>query len=74
MRLSRRCVNDARRLPVTDDGGQLRGILSINDVVLRAEKLNGKRARVSYEDVIETFKAICAHQQPVRAEQQRAAP
>lgn len=49
-----------RRLPVTGAGGELEGILCLNDVALNAEKSNA----LSYEDVMETLKAICEH--PVR--------
>lgn len=55
-----------RRLPVVDSEGELRGILSMNDIVLKAQKPNGKRApQLPYADVVETFKAICAHPQPI---------
>jgi len=47
-----------RRLPVTDRDGVLRGILSINDIVLWAA--NNPTAP-SAEDVVSTLKAICQH-------------
>jgi CBS domain-containing protein len=51
-----------RRLPVISQDGKLAGILSLNDVVLRAEDAKGKQApEISYEDVVSTFKAVCAH-------------
>ena len=51
-----------RRLPVVEADGRLRGIVSMNDVVLRAEeKAKGKAPELSYGDVVETYKAICAH-------------
>lgn len=51
-----------RRLPVVDDFGVLQGMISINDVVLNAEEAKGKKApALSYDDVVQTFKAICAH-------------
>jgi CBS domain-containing protein len=51
-----------RRLPVVNDSGILQGILSLNDIVLRAEEAKGKRIpELSYEDVISTIKAICEH-------------
>jgi CBS domain-containing protein len=46
-----------RRLPVTASDGTLRGVISINDVVVAA----GERAPLSAADVLETFKSICAH-------------
>ena len=46
-----------RRLPVVDREGVLQGILSIDDLVLRACENSGKEG-VSCKDVIETYKAI----------------
>lgn len=45
-----------RRLPVLNSG-QLRGILCLNDIALNAKKRNA----LSYDDVVETLKAICEH-------------
>jgi CBS domain-containing protein len=51
-----------RRLPVIRNEGKLAGILSINDVVLRAEEAGvGRAPEISYEDIGSTFKAICEH-------------
>jgi CBS domain-containing protein len=51
-----------RRLPVISPEGELEGILSINDIVLKAKrKNNGKTPEIRYGDVVETYKAICAH-------------
>jgi CBS domain-containing protein len=47
-----------RRLPVLSDDGVLKGILSLNDVVLHAQKGNKE---LDYDDVVSTFKAICEH-------------
>jgi len=50
------------RLPVVNRAGALEGILSMNDIVLRAEKGNGKKEpEVSYDDVVNTFQALSAH-------------
>lgn len=63
-----------RRLPVVDSEGDLQGMLSMNDIVLVAEKETGKQARViPYADVVQTYKAICAHQRPLEEEQGAAA-
>jgi len=50
------------RLPVVDGERGLVGILSINDVLLNAEKGAGKKPGISYEDVVQTLQAICTHQ------------
>ena len=47
-----------RRLPVVTAEGALKGILSINDVVVHAQKGNKD---LDYDDVVSTFKAICEH-------------
>ena len=60
--------NQLRRLPVLDDEGRLRGILSLNDVVLKADQAQEKKLAI---DVLETLKAICEHRTPV--EQARSA-
>ena len=47
-----------RRLPVVTDEGVLKGILSINDVVIQSQKGDKE---LSYDEVVSTFKAICEH-------------
>jgi len=49
-----------RRLPVIDGEGNLVGVLSIDDVVLRARERASKK-EISYKDVEEAFKAIEGH-------------
>jgi CBS domain-containing protein len=61
------------RLPVIDEEGNIRGILSMNDVVLQAEQPDGrKKAALTYEDAVNTFKALCEHRHP-KAEQTQTA-
>jgi CBS domain-containing protein len=48
-----------RRLPVLDAKGRLVGIVSVNDLVRRADCRSG--ADVSGQAFLDTFKAICAH-------------
>ena len=53
-----------RRLPVVSADGELEGILSMNDIVLKAGETNGKEAQISYGDVVKTYQAICQHPSP----------
>ena len=50
-----------RPLPVTNDNGQVEGIISIEDLIARAER--GRRGiqvpELSYDDTMTTLKAIC---------------
>jgi CBS domain-containing protein len=55
-------IEKVRRLPVIDQEGGLLGILSMDDVVLRACARAGK-GDISCEDVVDAYKAICAHLQ-----------
>jgi CBS domain-containing protein len=49
-----------RRLPVMTKSGTLKGILSINDVLLHAGKGNGKKhGKITYKEVMRTYKEIC---------------
>jgi CBS domain-containing protein len=48
-----------RRLPVVDRQRQLAGIVSLNDLVSRAEFRKG--ADVPGDEFLDTMKAICAH-------------
>jgi CBS domain-containing protein len=66
-----------RRLPIISaEDGSLRGILSMNDVALRAQA--GDRAELSAQDVEETMRAICTHrpapEKTRKAEQQPQKP
>lgn len=53
-----------RRLPVLNPEGELQGILSMTDIVLKA-KANGNQAPIDYVDVIKTYQAICEHPLPL---------
>jgi CBS domain-containing protein len=48
-----------RRLPVTDTDHHLKGIVSLNDIVLRADRAHPEE--LSYDEVVNTMKAVCEH-------------
>ncbi|HKY27962.1 MAG TPA: CBS domain-containing protein [Pyrinomonadaceae bacterium] len=55
-----------RRVPVVDADDKLQGMLSMNDVVLRAQDAKDKKvSSITYADVVDTYKSICAHQLPI---------
>jgi len=54
-----------RRLPVLDLEGELQGIVSMNDIVLKAKERNGKKPQIAYADVVKTYQAICEHPLPM---------
>jgi len=50
------------RLPVVSKAGLLEGIVSMNDILLRAKRAVGrKKPEVSCEEVVEALQTICAH-------------
>ena len=48
------------RLPVVDEAGFLKGILSMDDLILASKPRKGKNSAVSFDDVMVTLKDICA--------------
>jgi len=48
-------AQEVRRLPVTDEYGKLVGMLSIDDVVMRARA----GSHINYSEVVRTMQAIC---------------
>ena len=54
-----------RRLPVLNLEGELQGIVSINDIVLKAKARNGKKPQIALGDVVKTYQAICEHPLPM---------
>lgn len=61
--------NRVHRLPVVAPDGTLEGVLSLNDIVLKAEEARDKRLpEISYDDVVTTYKSICQHRSQMRAQ------
>lgn len=56
-----------RRLPVIDTDGELKGIVSMNDVVLHADAGGAAEDRIDYGEIVQTFQAICRHPEPTAA-------
>jgi CBS domain-containing protein len=54
-----------RRLPVMNLQGQLEGILSLDDIVLKATESGGKTPKIGYADVVKTYAGICERKLPV---------
>lgn len=62
--------NKVRRLPVVAADGKLEGMLSMNDVVLKAAEAGDKKGtELSYGDVVNTYKSICQHRLPMQRAQ-----
>ena len=62
--------NKVRRLPVVAADRKLEGILSMNDIVLKADEAKEKRTpELSYADVVNTYKSICQPRLPTHQTQ-----
>ena len=58
-----------RRLPVVTENSRLEGIVSLDDVVLKAGNGDGAaHSEISYTEVVTTMQAIYAHGDPLRAQ------
>jgi predicted transcriptional regulator len=54
-----------RRLPVIAKNGTLVGVISTDDILLRAEPTSmGKHPELSGDEVVRTYRAITQHQVP----------
>ena len=61
-----------RRLPIISaEDGRLQGLLSMNDVALKAQ--GGRKAELTAEDVEQTLRSICAHHELPLAKQTESA-
>jgi signal-transduction protein with cAMP-binding, CBS, and nucleotidyltransferase domain len=65
--------HQVRRLPVVAGDGTLAGMVSINDLILRADTVHGRGAAgVTAQEVLFTLKSICRHRgheaEPAHAE------
>jgi CBS domain-containing protein len=68
-------ANKVRRLPVIAVDGILEGLLSMNDVVVKAEETKEKKLpEISFRDVVNTYKSIGEHRRPVQQAKAAAAP
>lgn len=47
-----------RRLPVVNEAGEIQGIVTLNDLILAADRKHGA---LEYEEVLNTAKAVCEH-------------
>ena len=62
--------HQVRRLPVVSPEGELKGMLSMNDVALKAQEAgDAQTPELGYADVVNTYKAICAHSLPLQQAQ-----
>lgn len=50
-----------RRLPVTDESGKLRGVISLNDLLLAAGKTARAGAGLGYPEVMDLLQSISTH-------------
>ena len=62
-----------RRLPVINKDGKLVGVISMDDVLLRADIGTTRASGISSEEVVNIFRAINTHQVPMLAVKQAAA-
>ena len=53
-----------RRLPVLGEDGSLEGILTLNDIAMRAMPGGTENGAPSWDDLVRTLQAICERQRP----------
>ena len=54
--------NKVRRLPVVDAEGRIQGLISMNDLVLRAQPAGRPTPQLSANEVLVAMQRICEHQ------------
>ena len=60
--------HQVHRLPVLDTDGKIKGLLSLNDVTLQVKHLDGQKGSdLTYEDVVNTLKAVYEHRHPKKS-------
>lgn len=60
--------HQVRRVPVINSEGELEGVLSMNDIVLKAKASDGAAGDLlGYDEVVKTYQAICQHPLPAAA-------
>ncbi len=64
--LTRMNAQQIRRLPVVDSEGVLVGMLTMNDIVLHAERKGAREHAVPDDRVMAALKGICGHAQTAR--------
>ena len=63
--IDRMVQGQVRRLPIVDKDGRLKGVLSLNDLALAAEKSDRRAGGgVTYSEVVNAMKAVSAHRLP----------
>lgn len=63
--MDRMAAAQIHRMPVVDKKGQVKGVISMNDLILAAESSEiRKSSAVSNNDVVRVLKAVSAHRVP----------
>jgi CBS domain-containing protein len=64
--MDRMAAGQVHRMPVVDKKSHIKGVISLNDLVLAAAESSEirKSSAVSYNDVVKVLKAVSAHRLP----------
>jgi predicted transcriptional regulator len=63
-----------RRLPVLGKDGSLKGILTLNDIALRATVGGSENGGPSWVDLVRTVQAVCERQRPAAPAARKSSP